>query len=220
MGTAYTTSTASLKVPVVLSFNCPSCGKCASVNKTALLSVQATMRGSYSSAAGIAAKQNLAANADNQVNNIINYLKMGDLRVLLDESGRNVSGKVLCPNCGMRQIPDIPEKRRTLYPKGFGWMLFGVILAAILLCALIISLITGTGGTTKVTKGLLTGMIWLVIGAAVAVIIFNKKRSEKAYADPAYLAKHYRSVLNPHMQAVLTLGVGNTRRVDIPEHRT
>lgn len=38
----YTTSTASVKVPVALSFTCPKCRQHGTVNKTALLSAQAT----------------------------------------------------------------------------------------------------------------------------------------------------------------------------------
>ena len=54
MAKAYTTSTASIKVPVVLSFTCPKCGQHGTVNKTALLSAQATVRGYDSSGAGFA----------------------------------------------------------------------------------------------------------------------------------------------------------------------
>ena len=45
----------------------------------------------------------------------------------------------------------------------------------------------------------------------------NRGKSKKAYSDPALMEKRYRSVLNPHMEATLMLGIGSVRHVDIPK---
>ncbi|MBR0479295.1 MAG: hypothetical protein IJJ24_09415, partial [Solobacterium sp.] len=77
MAKTYTTSTASVKVPVAVSFVCPKCGKLATVSKNAVLSAQATVRGYNSSAAGQFAQQNLASSAGNQLNLIADSLEKG-----------------------------------------------------------------------------------------------------------------------------------------------
>ena len=216
MSKAYTTSTASIKVPVVLSFTCPKCGQYGTVNKTALLSAQATVRGYNSSGAGMAAQQNLAASADNQVRAITSFLEQGDLRVLLDQSGRNVNGKVLCPHCGLRQIVDIPEKRKTLYPKAFAGIIVGLILAIMFVFVFAVALSASASGQTRISPTLVSAAELICVVAVIAVIALNRRKSNKAYSDPALMEKRYRSVLNPHMEATLMLGAGGVRRVDIP----
>ena len=128
MAKAYTTSTASIKVPVVLSFTCPKCGQYGTVNKTALLSSQATVRGYNSSGAGAIAQQNLAASAGSQMNFLVERLEKGQLNALLDDKGRSPSKYVACPHCGIRQIVDV-EPRRTLYPRLFALRLIGLFFA-------------------------------------------------------------------------------------------
>ena len=215
MAKAYTTSTASIKVPVALSFTCPKCGQHSTVSRTALLSAQATVRGYNSSAAGTFARQNLAASADQQIKTVTNFLEQGDLRVLLDQSGKNVSGKVLCPKCGLRQIVDIPEKRRTLYPKAFAGIIVGLVFLILFVFTFTVAL-SAAGGQTRVSPGLVSGAELLCIAAVAAVIILNRSRSKKAYSDPALMEKRYGGVLNPHMDATLMLGIGSVIHVDIP----
>ena len=99
MAKAYTTSTASIKVPVALSFTCPKCGQHSTVGRTALLSAQATVRGYNSSAAGTFARQNLAASADQQIKAITNFLEQGDLRVLLDQRLQGSSSGWFSSSC-------------------------------------------------------------------------------------------------------------------------
>ena len=217
MAKAYTTSTASVKVPVVLSFTCPKCGQHGAVNKTALLSAQATVRGYNSSGAGMAAQQNLAASADNQIRVITDFLEQGDLRVLLDQSGRNVNGKVLCPHCGLRQIVDVPEKRKTLYPKAFAGIIVGLVFAIMLVFAFAMALSASASGQTRISPALVSIVELLCVAAVVAVIALNRGKSKKAYSDPELMEKRYHGVLNPHMEATLMLGVGSMLRVDIPK---
>ena len=219
MAKAYTTSTASIKVPVLLSFTCPKCGQYGTVNKTALLSAQATVRGYNSSGAGAIAQQNLASTADNQVRHITECLEAGTLNVLLDQSGRNVNGKVICPHCGLRQILDIPEKRKTLYPKAFAWIIVGLVFGIMFVFSLAMALSAAASGQTRISSALVLIVELLCIAAVVAVIVINRSQSKKAYSDPALMEKRYRSVLNPHMEATLMLGIGNMRHVSIPRRR-
>ncbi len=219
MAKAYTTSTASIKVPVVLSFTCPKCRQYASVNKTALLSAQATVRGYNSTGAGAIAQQNLASTADNQVRHITDCLEAGTLNVLLDPSGRNVNGKVICPYCGLRQILDIPEKRKTLYPKAFAWIIVGLVFGIMFVFSFAMALSAASNGHSGLSSGLVFIVELLCIAAVVAVIVINRSQSKKAYSDPALMEKRYRSVLNPHMEATLMLGIGNMRHVNIPRRR-
>jgi len=212
---AYTTSTASVHVPVTLRFTCPGCGKPSIVNKAVLLSSQATVRGYSPNAARASAQQNLASSAEGQLNTLIRSLEQGDMRVLLDPSGKNISGKVLCTHCGLRQIADIPGKRRTLYPRGFAWIMIGLICAILFVFAFVVARLSQSGSTT-VSPALVSAFELLCIAVVVAVIAVNRIRSGKAYSDPALLAKRYRSVLNPHMEAVLIPGAGSVIHVDIP----
>ena len=55
------------------------------------------------------------------------------------------------------------------------------------------------------------------IGAVVTMVVVNRRQSKKAYDDPALMVKRYKSVLNPHMEATLMLGIGSVRHVDIPK---
>ena len=56
-------------------------------------------------------------------------------------------------------------------------------------------------------------------GARVAVIVHNRRQSQRAYDDPALMEKRYSSVLNPRIRAALMLGIGKTVSVDVPENR-
>ena len=211
MAKAYTTSTASVKVPVIVSFTCPKCAQRGSVNKTALLSASVTTRGYNSSGASFAAQQNLAATANNQVDLIVESLEKGHLNVLLDEQGRNVNGKVVCPHCGTRQIVDVDGKPKTLYPKLFALKLVGLFFGVAFACGLVIALTK----QTQVSSGLVSITELVCIAAIAAAFVVNSAKSRKAYDDPALMEKRYRCVLNPHLEALLMPGLGNTRRVDI-----
>ena len=72
------------------------------------------------------------------------------------------------------------------------------------------------GGRVVIPPALTLGAELLCIAALVAVICVNRAQSKKAYDDPALMEKRYRSVLNPHMDATLMLGIGSTRSVRIP----
>ena len=163
------------------------------------------------------ARQNLAASADSQIKTITNYLEQGDLRVLLDESGRNVSGKAVCPHCGLRQIPDIPQKRRTLYPKWFAGILVGLIFVILFVFFFAVAL-SAANGQTAISPSMVSAGEVLCAAAVAAVIILNRSASKKAYLDPALMEKRYRSVLNPHMEAVMMSGL-DIIQVDIPGQR-
>ena len=212
MAKAYTTSTASIKVPVVLSFTCPKCGQYGTVNRTALLSAQATVRGYDSSGAGFAAQQNLAASAGSQMNFLVERLEKGQLNALLDDKGRSPSKYVACPHCGIRQIVDV-EPRKTLYPRLFALRLVGLFFALAFAFALIVALTNRQG---PVSSGAVMIVEWVSILAVVAGVLVNRGKSKKAYSDPALMEKRYRSVLNSHMEATLMLGIGSVRHVDIP----
>lgn len=213
MAKAYTTSTASVKVPVVLSFTCPKCGQYGTVNKTALLSSQATVRGYNSSGAGAIAQQNLAASAGSQMNFLVEHLQKGQLNALLDDKGRSPSKYVACPHCGIRQVADV-SPRKTLYPRLFALRLVGLFFALAVAFGLVMAL---TYGRSQVSPGVVMIGEWVSILAVVAGILVNRSKSKKAYSDPALMEKRYRSVLNPHMEATLMPGIGSVRHVDIPK---
>lgn len=213
MARAYTTSTASLKIPVNISFTCPKCRQFGSVNKTALLSAQATVRGYSSSAAGQFARQNLAAGAESQLKLITESLEKGRLNILLDEKGRNVNGKVICPHCGIRQVVEEDGKRKTLYPKAFAVKLIALFFAVAFFPILGMSLSAASHGTTHVYSGAIMVLEWVCIAAVIAAILINRNKSKKAWTDPVLMEKRYNSVINPNMQAVLMLGIGSTYNV-------
>ena len=213
MAKAYTTSTASIKVPVVLSFTCPKCGQYGTVNRTALLSAQATVRGYNSSGAGMAVQQNLAASAGSQMSFLVERLEKGQLNALLDDKGRSPSKYVACPHCGIRQVVDV-EPRKTLYPRLFALRLVGLFLALVVAFALIVALTNRQG---PVSSGTVMIGEWVSILAVVAGILVNRSKSKKAYSDPALMEKRYRSVLNSHMEATLMPVIGGVRHVDIPK---
>lgn len=214
MAKVYTTSTASYKIPVILSFTCPKCGRRATVNRTGVLSAQATVRGYNNAGAGQAARRNLAASADSQVDFLVERLEKGQLNALLDESGRNGGGNVLCPNCGIRQIVQAGGKRNALYPKWFAGKLAGVFFGASLVVGVIMGMMRRRG---PISSNIVSLLMMLCVAAVVGAVIYNAEQSKKAYADPALMEKRYNSVLNPRMSAVLILGVGSTRSVDIPK---
>lgn len=212
MAKAYTTSTASVNIPVVLSFTCPKCGQYGTVNKKALLSAQATVRGYNSPGAGMAAQQNLAATAGNQIDLIVERLENGQVEVLLPIAEKTPVKGAVCPHCGIRQIVD-DGRRRTLYPKGFALKLIELFVGVAFASGLVVGMIS----RSMVSSGLITLIQMLCIIAVVAAFLQNKGRSNKAYSDPALMEKRYRSVLNPRMEATLMLGIGSMRHVDIPK---
>ena len=197
----------------MLSFTCPKCGQYGTVNKTALVSAQVTVRGYNSSGAGFAAQQNLAASAGSQMSFLVERLEKGQLNALLDDKGRSPSKYVACPHCGIRQIVDV-EPRKTLYPRLFALRLVGLFLALVVAFALIVALTNRQG---PVSSGTVMIGEWVSILAVVAGILVNRSKSKKAYSDPALMEKRYHSVLNPHMEATLMLGIGSVRHVDIPK---
>lgn len=211
MSKAYTTSTASISVPVMLSFTCPKCGQYGTVNRGALLSAQATMRGYNNSGAGMAARQKLAASADSQIDLIVERLEKGQVDVLQPAAEKHSSRHAVCPHCGIRQVVD-DGRRRTLYPKAFALKLIGLFVGV----AFASGLIVGLMGQSRVSPGVITLVQMLCIIAVVAAFFYNKGRSNKAYSAPALMEKRYHSVLNSHMEATLMLGIGNVRHVSIP----
>ena len=213
MSKAYTTSTASVRIPVLLSFTCPKCGQYGTVNKTARLSAQATVHGYDSPGAGMAAQQNLAASAGNQVDLIVERLEKGQLEALLPAAEKNARKGAVCPHCGLRQIV-ADGRRRTLYPKRFAIKLIGLFLGVAFASGIVVALVS----RSMVSSGLVSLIQTLCIFAVVGAFFYNKARSNRAYSDPALMEKVYRSVLNPHMEAALMLGIGNVRHVDIPMH--
>ena len=215
MAKAYTTSTASYRVPVVLSFTCPKCGQYGTVNKSLLLSAQATARGYNSAGASLAARQNLASSADSQLSFFVEQLEKGRLDVLLDGEGRSPSKKVICPHCGLRQIMD-DGQRKTLYPKAFAGKLIGLFFAvALAMAAALAVFIRLNDGQTRALSGAVLAMEWVCILAVVAAVLINRSRSRKAYSNPALMEKRYRAVLNRRMDAVLMPSIGNTIHIDI-----
>lgn len=89
------------------------------------------------------------------------------------------------------------------YPRLFALRLIGVFFALIVVFALIVALAYGRSGSPSVA---IIGE-WVSILAVVAGIFVNRRRSKKAYSDPALMEKRYHSVLNPHMEATLMLGI-------------
>ena len=214
MSKTYTTSTATMSVPVTLSFTCPKCGQSGSVNKEALLSAQATVRGYNNSGAGMAAQQNLAASAGSQIDLIVERLEKGKLEILLPMGEKKPVKGAVCPHCGIRQVVD-DGQRRTLYPKGFALKLIGLFFGV----AAVSGFIAGMMNYLTVSRGLITFMQMMCIIAVIAAFLYNKARSNRAYSDPALMEKRYQGVLNPHMEATLILGIGSVRHVDIPGRR-
>ena len=119
--------------------------------------------------------------------------------------------------CGLRQIVDIPEKRKTLYPKAFAGIIVGLILAIMFVFAFAVALSASASGQPRISPTLVSAAELICVVAVIAVIALNRSKSKKAYSDPALMEKRYRSVLNSHMEATLMLGVGSVRHVDIPK---
>ena len=213
MAKTYTTSTASVKVPVTISFTCPKCGKSASVSKHAVLSAQATVRGYNSSAAGQFAQQNLAASAGNQLNLVVESLEKGQLNMLHD--GQKLDSRVICPHCGTQQIVETEGKQKTLYPKGFVWKMIVLILAVMFFPVFGLALSAAKSGNTHIPSGFIMLLELVCVAAVAGYIVYNKNQSQKAWTDPELMDKRYHSVINRNMDAFLMFGLGNTSFVKI-----
>ena len=215
MAKTYTTSTASVKVPVAVSFVCPKCGKLATVSKNAVLSAQATVRGYNSSAAGQFAQQNLASSAGNQLNLIADSLEKGQLNMLYDGEGKKLDSRIICPHCGTQQIIETAGKQRTLYPKGFVWKMIVLILAVIFLPTFGLALSAAKTGNTTIPSGFIMLLELACVAAVAGMILYNRKQSQTAWTDPELMDKRYHSVINRDMDALLMFGLGKTNTVKI-----
>ena len=67
MGRTYTNANAMHKVPITVSFTCPKCNRAMTVEKFAVITGQAQMRGYDNPQAGVAAQSNLVSTAENQM---------------------------------------------------------------------------------------------------------------------------------------------------------
>ena len=212
MSRSYTTTTATASVPVTVRFVCPKCGREAEVRASVYLSAEATARGYGNTAAEEAAREKLTETADRQLDAVAEQLVKGDLNRLVPEDARSVTGGIRCPHCCLRQLPDVPGKRPTLYPKGFFWKLVGAFAAAAFVSGMLSEL--ARGGTVPEAVGTYGKLLIPLLPGAM--MLLNRARSTKAYVDPALMEKRYRSALNGSMEATLTNAVGRTRIIPIP----
>ena len=217
MAKVTTTSTVFVDLPVQFSFTCPKCGQNCNDNKKARISGSASVRGSNSSAANTFAQNDLVASAENQINNIMNNLENGRFLGMLDETGKKQSSHVICSHCGIRQVVD-NGKRNTLYPTVYAGILIGLFIGVEFLVRIIISIIS-RNMEIQVTNSMLFIGIGLLLGiiAVIVALSINKAKSNRAYTDPALMEKRYHAVVNPHMDAMLMVGVGDIRNVSIPK---
>ena len=132
MAKVYTKATATHQIPITVSFTCPKCRRAETVHKFAVIAGEATMRGYNNSMAGRAAENVLASSAEGQTADIEKRLRKGDIGMLCEEGKAMAFGKnIVCPECGLKQIPSAGGKKKTLWPKGFGlWLIPGYFVAA------------------------------------------------------------------------------------------
>ena len=215
MAKSYTTATATSSVPVTVRFTCPKCGKAGEVRASVFLSAEATARGYGNTAAGDEAKRRLEETAGDRLDAIAEKLERGDLKGLVPADGRAAGKGICCPDCGLRQLPDVPEKRAELFPKAFFWKVFGVFAAAAFVSGILQEL--ARGGDIPQALGTLGRA--LIILAPAAMLLINHTRSRKAYDDPALMERRYRAVLNRRMEATIEPAGGRTRTVVIPREQ-
>ena len=132
MAKVYTKATATHQIPITVSFTCPKCRRAETVHKFAVIAGEATMRGYNNSMAGRAAENVLASSAEGQTADIEKRLRKGDIGMLCEEGKAMAFGKnIVCPECGLKQIPSAGGKKKTLWPKGFWlWLIPGYFVAA------------------------------------------------------------------------------------------
>ncbi len=215
MSRSYTTSTATASVPVTVRFTCPKCGKASEVRASVFLSAEATARGYGSTAAVDAAQRKLTETEDDRLDAVAERLERGDLKGLVPNDGRAGGGGIRCPHCGLRQIPDVPERRRELFPKAFFWKVLGVFALAAFVSGMLQELARGES-VPKAVASLGQALVFL---APAAMLVLNHLRSRKAYGDPALMEKRYRAVLNGRMEAEIAPADGRARTVSIPKKR-
>lgn len=194
MAKVYTTATATHQVSILVTFTCPKCQAKNALHKYAVIAGEAQARGYNNPMASVGARNDLMATADEKIAGIEKNLKRGNL-VLLQEQGKGAGGrKIVCSQCGIRQLPLAGGRRKTLWPKGF-WFL---IAALGLILVFAVSLASATEGTSEI----LPAVMFLAGGAVGAgLIVFFKRRSNKAYRDPALMEKAYKSVVNGNVCA-------------------
>ena len=191
MGRTYTNATAMHKVPITVSFTCPKCNRAMTVEKFAVITGQAQMRGYENPQAGVAAQSNLVSTAENQIASIEKNLRRGVLGDLQEEGKALAFGKnIVCPNCGLKQILCTGGKQRKVWPKGFWLCLFGAYILAVILMA-VIGINGGTGGKVSAVISM------VAFAAVVGCIVYFSNRSNKAYNDPALMESKYKAMVNP-----------------------
>ena len=211
MSKTYTTSTVSQSLPAVLSFTCPKCGQYSAINKKAILTAKATVRGYNNTASVAVAKENLAYSEYDQIGKIARELEIGNLNVLMNADHEHVNGKTVCSNCGLRQVVN-GKKRMALYPKAFAGKVIGLFFATAFVSGIIVALLADSNAP----RGLVTLVQFSAIFAVIAALLYNRIRCSRAYTHPELMEKRYHCVVNPHMEAVLMLDNGSSRKVDIP----
>lgn len=218
MAKVMTTYYSSLRIPVAANYVCPHCQKNVVSNMSVFIGGSATGRGYVNDAAKAQAQTNLLNTAGNQIDLIAEQLGKGNLSRLANESGSRFI-PVRCPECGVRQLPIVNGKKKTLYPKLFGLKLIGLFLLIATIIGVLIGVISAVAHIDAQTIGTILPLAEFATTIVVILaIIKNRKLSKKAYSDPELMASRYKTAINNKMDFVLFVsGAVRTVSMDLTE---
>lgn len=218
MAKVTTTYTSSMRIPVAANFTCPHCQKNVVANANVFIASSASGRGYVNTAAKEQAQRNLMNSAGSQIDFIAEQLGKGDLSRLANDSGSRFI-KLKCPECGVRQLPIVRGKKKTLYPKHFALKMIGLFLLIATVFGVLIGVISAVAHIEMQKIGTILPFAELAtIVVIILAIIKNRKLSKKAYSDPELMASRYKTAINNKMDFVLFVsGAVRTVSMDLTE---
>lgn len=179
--------------PIEISYTCPKCGKAVSYTEEVFVETFAAFRGSSVSSEN--AKAALDDDAKRQLRQYADQWKHGFMN--RGDMVKHPPKKLICPGCGMQQVPNAGGKCIPGSEKNTKKTL------ALLLTLLLIWFI---GFVVIIVSDAIHGL-WILpltavcIAAGIGVGKWEKSLGRRALNDPKYMEKQFGSVLNDSVYA-------------------
>ena len=203
MGRITYVTTAEYTLPLIVTYTCRKCGKEVRMEKD--LYIQGSISGLNWDEAKKILETQLPYDAEQQLEHIADYGKKHGLIIPHDPLRSMGVRKAIvfeCPACHTLQVPDAGGK-----PAALVGGRNKVSLSSMLALALAFGWVIGMCAVLFQSRVVPIRLLYVTLAAAAAaagLIIWDRIRKKRAFRDPAYMLKHFRSVLNPEVYADFT----------------
>ena len=211
MSQYYTRAFAIANYDVKIHFCCAKCGREVDLIRYLTYTDIGHASGISNSAAGAEARQKLAVHVTDDFRKDIDAMKRNRAKLQTKKDVLyDTNAPLVCPGCGVTNIPDAGCARKALIP---AWLqsknngrIFLLLISPLILWTVLFGIVSLC--TDSLAKGALYALIACIVLVVLAIRI-NRMLSKKSYDDPALMEKLYNSVSNKEVYADMTqYGVG------------